>query len=591
MQVSGGTANLAGIVNVTGTNLFTAGTANLTGNYTCVGNTVLNIAGGTANFDGSGTVAPRVLDLYGVLGGANTVTVGSAMNWTGGTMDGSGQTIIGPGATLNIAGFTGYGGVGLITRTLENAGTVVWGGGNLGMNSCIITNDVGASFQIQGTAAFNYQGGSPRFDNAGTFTTAGSGVTAFSGVALNNFNTVGIPGGTLKASGGYVCSSNSILNCALWGTAPEATFGQLQASGTVNVKGSLRVYLTNYYVPKTNDSFAVLTAASVSGAFASFTYPSNSVSMTLSNAPVSEIVQVTGLSLKQTNFVPAPPGMISWWRGENNATDSVGTNHGAITNGVTYAAGEVGQSFLLDGTSGYVVIPDSPGLHPASVTLEAWVLFNATNGFRLIMGKPVGGGVLDSFALWLSDGVLNGVICDVVSGGPIIGYTMLPVIGQWYHLAYTYDGVTLQQVLYVNGAAVANGTGYQDAGYDSHPMLIGSDNDNGVQDGFFSGQIDEASIYNRALTANEIGSIYNAGASGKHLVSPGRPVLYMEMITPATAQLFWSTNTSNYHLEYNTTLSGTNWTAVLTSPATVGSNNVVTNPIVGSRQFYRLSSP
>ena len=72
--------------------------------------------------------------------------------------------------------------------------------------------------------------------------------------------------------------------------------------------------------------------------------------------------------------------------------------------------GKVGQSFNLDGTNDYVVIPDSPSLRPASVTLEAWVLFNATNGFRLIMGKPIGSGNLDSFALWLADGVLNGAI-------------------------------------------------------------------------------------------------------------------------------------------------------------------------------------
>ena len=51
------------------------------------------------------------------------------------------------------------------------------------------------------------------------------------------------------------------------------------------------------------------------------------------------------------------------------------------------------------------------------------------------------------------------------------------------------------------------------------PMLIGSDNDNGAPDGFFSGQIDEASIYNRALGAGEIASIYNVGSAGKQPVS------------------------------------------------------------------------
>ena len=38
--VSGGTAALAGLVNLSGTNLFSSGTANLTGNYICTNNTL-----------------------------------------------------------------------------------------------------------------------------------------------------------------------------------------------------------------------------------------------------------------------------------------------------------------------------------------------------------------------------------------------------------------------------------------------------------------------------------------------------------------------------------------------------------------------
>ncbi len=591
LQISGGTANLAGIVNVTGANLFTGGTANLTGNYTCVGSTLLNIAGGTANFDGSGTVAPQVLNLNGVLGGANTVKVGSAMNWTGGTMDGSGQTIIGPGAKLNIAGFAGYGGVGLITRTLENGGTAVWGGGNLNMNSCIITNDAGASFQVQGTAAFNYQGGSPRFDNAGTFLPSRIGTTAFYSFSFNNYGAINLDaGGLLLLEGGYLGASNSVVNYAIDGKTPGTNFAQIQAPGALTLNGALNINLTNHYVPTTNDSFTLVSAGTRNGAFANFTYPSNNVSMVLSNTATSVIVRVTSVALKQT-ALSVPAGIISWWRAESNALDSIGTNDGALTNGASYAAGEVGQSFLLDGTSGYVVIPDSPSLEPVSVTLEAWVKIFSTNGIQLIFAKPLGSGTFDSYGLALSNGAPLAAICDTNGFGTFLSITNTLTLGQWYHLAYTYDGTSGQQALYLNGAVVASGNAGKSMNYDAHPLLLGADIENGAPSYFLDGQIDEATIYNRALGANEIASIYNVGASGKQLVSPGRPVLYMEITTPGTAQLYWSANYSNYHLEYNTTLGSTDWTAVLTSPATVGLNNVVTNPIVGSRQFYRLSSP
>ena len=588
LQVSAGTANLAGTVNVSGTNSFSNGTANLTGNYTCVGNTLLDISGGTVNFNGSGTVSPSHVNLNGALGGANTVTVGSVMNWTGGSMNGSGKTIIRPGATLNIAAFTGNGGVHLNDRTLENAGTVVWGGGNLGLSG-VLTNDAGASFQILNAAMFNIQGNTPRFDNAGTFTTAGSGVTAFNGVALNNFNTVGIPGGTLNAGGGYVCSSNSVLKCALWGTVPGATFGQLQASGTVNVKGSLNVYLTNYYVPKTNDFFSVLTAASVSGAFAGFTYPSNSVSMMLSNAPASEIVRVTGVSLKQTNSIPAPPGMISWWRGENDATDSVGSNNGAITNGVTYAAGQVGQSFLLDGSSGCVFIPDSASLRPASVTVEAWVKVFSTNGTQLVFAKPLGTGTLDSYGLALVNGVPLAAICDTNGFGTFLSDTNALALGQWYHLAFTFDATTGLEALYLDGATVASANAGRSMNFDTHPLLLGADIDNGVPGNFLNGQINEASIYDRALGADEIASIYNVGSSGKRIASLNLPVLHMELVSSATARIYWSTNYPLYQLQYNSRLDTTNWAASGLAPAITGPNFVVTNSLFEAQDYYRLS--
>ena len=39
--------------------------------------------------------------------------------------------------------------------------------------------------------------------------------------------------------------------------------------------------------------------------------------------------------------VAAPSGLIAWWRGENNALDSVVTNHGTLQNGATFISGEV----------------------------------------------------------------------------------------------------------------------------------------------------------------------------------------------------------------------------------------------------------
>jgi hypothetical protein len=286
-------ATLSGLLNVGGTHSFSSGFAELNGNYVCSNNPMI-ISGGTVSFDATGTVAPSTLTLSsGTLGGSNVVTVGSAMTWTGGSMSGTGRTVISPAASLTIANPSS---LAITSRTLENAGTTVWtGAGSINLNAAIITNRASALFNAQNSAPIFFGGGVPRFDNAGTFRKSlNIGMTTIGGsVSFNNYGTVDIQSGFLAANGGYVSSSNAVLNCALSGTSPGTNYGQLQVAGAVTLNGTLSVNLTNYYIPATNDSFTVLSAGTPNGAFANFIYPSNQVSMLLSNTTNSVIVLVT----------------------------------------------------------------------------------------------------------------------------------------------------------------------------------------------------------------------------------------------------------------------------------------------------------
>jgi hypothetical protein len=72
----------------------------------------------------------------------------------------------------------------------------------------------------------------------------------------------------------------------------------------VALNGALSVVLTNGYLPTTSDSFTVLTAGSRGGTFASFCYPSNQVTMQLSNTTSSVVVLVTAVA-------PPPPLLLS----------------------------------------------------------------------------------------------------------------------------------------------------------------------------------------------------------------------------------------------------------------------------------------
>jgi hypothetical protein len=332
MEIQTGTLLHSGIFTNTGTVTLSANTTNriggggfASGTFTAPATTLVDWTAGTftlgsgAQLDGDGlyrvnnsaivicdaTLAVRNLDLIATLNGTGTLTVSNVMNWTAGTLSGTGRTVIAPGAALTIAN---SGTILLTTRTLDNAGTCLWSGtGALNVNSAFITNQPGALFEVQNNTAFNFSGGSPRFDNAGMFRKiTATGTTTFgSGFPFTNYNVVEMQSGILLASGGYHSSAAARLHSTLGGYPAATGFGQLQVSGTVNLNGALSVSLANGFYPTNLATFAVLTAGTRSGSFANFYYPSNEIALQATNTATAVLVVVTNLRPVITNLIAA----------------------------------------------------------------------------------------------------------------------------------------------------------------------------------------------------------------------------------------------------------------------------------------------
>jgi hypothetical protein len=278
-----------------------------------------------ANVVGNGDVTVQNFDLVNgssTLSGTGALTIANVMNWTAGTMDGTGRTVISPAATLSLANPNFIG----LQRTLENAGTVAWtSSGTIGLLNGVITNRAGAVFQALNASRLAFSGGACRFDNSGTFRKFGeTGTMAIdAGVPFNNTGTVDIRSGILAANGGYVSTATALLNCSLGGTTPGTNYGQLRVGGAVTLNGGLSVEFIDGFLPTTNDSFTVLTAGTRNGAFANFSYPSNVVTMQLSNTPNSVIARVSGLAVPElVLFAPMITGsnVTLCWVMESNKT-------------------------------------------------------------------------------------------------------------------------------------------------------------------------------------------------------------------------------------------------------------------------------
>lgn len=222
-----------------------------------------------------------------------------------------------------------------------------------------------------------------------------------------------------------------------------------------------------------------------------------------------------------------PPGLIGWWAGDGNANDIFGTHTGALQNGATAgAAGMVSQAFNLDGTNGYVSIPDSPLLRPTNFTVEFWVRLNSldTPGTSLagqqyfVFKQNTRTAVFEGYALYKRR--LTGPTRDVfvlgvssVDGTPAETYaTTSIVVGDWYHVAGV-RGSNFTQI-YVNGQLQGQATVSFPQNYGNFPLYFGTTGQS-YWDRMPNGQMDEVALYNRALSGEEIAAIYNAGAAGK----------------------------------------------------------------------------
>jgi uncharacterized repeat protein (TIGR01451 family) len=120
------------------------------------------------------------------------------------------------------------------------------------------------------------------------------------------------------------------------------------------------------------------------------------------------------------------PGPFAWYRAEGNASDSVGANHGTINGGVTFGPQAVSQGFIFDGLTGYISVPDAPALRPASLTIEGWIEIGDPNGLHVLLAKPQGGGLADSYSVWISSGVLHAAVSDASGSGPFLTYPNFP---------------------------------------------------------------------------------------------------------------------------------------------------------------------
>jgi len=244
---------------------------------------------------------------------------------------------------------------------------------------------------------------------------------------------------------------------------------------------------------------------------------------------LSRLVLVLGTTIaawasSDVCFAP-PKQMVSWWPGDGNAKDIIGTNNGQLNNGAGFAKGYVKRAFSLNGTNQYVDAGNGKSLRVSKgdFTVDAWVFFNAlsqpdqsmvdkmnANGTNYDGWRLLYQGDSDLFWFCLGGGAGNN---GCTLGSPTTVTSKTTVQPQtWYHVT----GVkTAKQIsIFVNGKLENSTTLGPFTDTNTTHLIMGATAAQG-KTAWLNGLLDEIELFKRALKPAEIIGIYKAGHAGK----------------------------------------------------------------------------
>jgi hypothetical protein len=264
---------------------------------------------------------------------------------------------------------------------------------------------------------------------------------------------------------------------------------------------------------------------------ASFTYTAvaadngDTVRLIVTSPTPTSLTGRTGVDAVTVSSTFEPPGLVHQWTFQDGtAKDSVGGANGTLINGAAIVSqgGRIGLQ--LDGINDYMRTSTIPNAITEK-TLVAWVkLDNLTqqSGGVLTLENPTGADTFDSIVYGerTANQWMNGSNGHVRSDGTNNGGA-LEASTEDVMLAIAYGPGGLIEI-YRNGQLYAS---YTTGGPITYPASIadvilgarhldaaGGTGTWGGNDPFLAGFIDEARIYNRALTPAEILYLFNQGA-------------------------------------------------------------------------------
>lgn len=198
-------------------------------------------------------------------------------------------------------------------------------------------------------------------------------------------------------------------------------------------------------------------------------------------------------------------GLVAWWKLDGNANDSIGGYNGTITD-ATNAVGQVGGAYGFNGSSAIISCGSMTNNLDGSFTFAAWCLpATVVYDVRQVMVSERTAALyracLGIFQGRYSFGQYDGNVNSFVVS------TALFEIGVWKHICGVRNTATGKITLYVNGVFDIDAVDASGSPGAYSALYIGGQINQANR--YWDGLIDDVRIYNRALSSNEVSTIYN----------------------------------------------------------------------------------
>lgn len=230
------------------------------------------------------------------------------------------------------------------------------------------------------------------------------------------------------------------------------------------------------------------------------------------NQPLKTVVYATYVSSSgNSGASDITDGLVAWWKLNGDANTAIGSPNATINNATSSTHdGIPNTAYAFNGTNSSITASSTYGLGTTSVTISAWIWSSTTSNSGSFVavgdiGSGYGIGMGDTTQYNSAPGtkiVMDYAAVRWVATGTNVG-------SGWHHIVMTIDA-NGTPTGYVDGSPTGSypGTNAKTPTGSTYIGAMGS----GAAARFFTGNIDDVRLYNRALSLSEILSLYSAGA-------------------------------------------------------------------------------